>query len=61
MQNVNNGIEQVMFWQHCNEAEVQAYAEFARRLVLHRLGFGKVCTIMVLFLSVSSSTMPFTE
>jgi hypothetical protein len=29
----DNGIEQVMFWQQCNEAEVQAHAEFARRLV----------------------------
>jgi hypothetical protein len=33
MQNVNNGMEQVMFWQQCNEAEVQAYTELARRLV----------------------------
>jgi hypothetical protein len=33
MQNQNIGIEQVMFWQQCNEAEVQAYAEFTRRLV----------------------------
>jgi hypothetical protein len=30
---VNNGIEQVMFWQHYNAGEVEAYAEFARRLV----------------------------
>lgn len=33
MQNVNYGEEQVMFWQQCNEAEVQAYAEFACLLV----------------------------
>jgi hypothetical protein len=33
MQNVDDGTEQVMFWQQCNEAEVQAYADFARRLL----------------------------
>ena len=33
MQNVNSGIKQVMFLQQCSEAEVQAYVEFARRVV----------------------------
>jgi hypothetical protein len=29
MKNVNNdGVEKMMFWQQCSEAQVQVYAEF---------------------------------
>jgi hypothetical protein len=54
MRNVNSdGVEKMMFWQQCSEAQVQVYAEFPGRLAQHRHRYGQSCTMMV-FIRITS-------